>query len=393
MNINFPVPKGSSVEVSKGTMKVALVHYWLVAMRGGERVLEELCQLYPHADIYTHVLDPQALSPMLASRRIFTSFIARLPFAKRLYRHYLPLMPFALEQLDLRGYDLVISSESGPAKGVITNPETLHICYCHSPMRYLWNMYQEYRLEAGPIARAIMMPFFHYLRQWDYVSAARVDHFVANSRGVAGRIRKFYRRDADVIHPPVDTERFVPGNERGDFYLFCGQLVGYKRADHAIEACNRMGRRLVVIGTGPEEARLRRMAGPTITMLGPQSIDVLQDNYARCRALLFPAEEDFGIVPVEAMASGRPVIAYGRGGIRDTVKHGVTGILYQTQTVDSLISAIQLFENLEGNFLPETLAEHADRFSRAAFRDSFGRFVEQKYGEHLAWLAAQNPPL
>ncbi|MES2294512.1 MAG: glycosyltransferase [Pseudomonadota bacterium] len=373
-------------------MKVALVHYWLVTMRGGERVLEELCQIYPDADIYTHVVDPLALSPALASRRIFTSFIASLPFAKKLYRHYLPLMPFALEQLDLRGYDLVISSESGPAKGVITNPETLHICYCHSPMRYLWNMYQEYRLEAGPITRAMMLPFFHYLRQWDYISASRVDHFVANSRTVAGRIGKFYRRDASVVHPPVDTERFVPAGERGDFYLFCGQLVGYKRADHAIEACNRIGRPLVVIGTGPEAARLRRMAGPTITMMGPQPVNVLRDYYARCRALLFPAEEDFGIVPVEAMASGRPVIAYGHGGIRDTVIDGITGVLYPEQTVDSLMSAIKRFENLEDSFLPVVLADHAGRFSRAAFRQSFGRLVEQKYTDHVVRLAAESAP-
>jgi glycosyltransferase involved in cell wall biosynthesis len=359
-------------------MKIAIIHYWLVTMRGGERVLEDLCRIFPDADIYTHVVDRDAISPELASRRIFTTFIARMPLARRLYRHYVGLMPLALEQLDLREYDIVISCESGPAKGVITGTDTLHICYCHSPMRYLWNMYHEYRNEVGFLGRSLMIPVFHYLRQWDYLSAARVDHFVANSNTVAARIAKYYRREAEVIHPPVDTELFSPVADRGDFYLFCGQLVGYKRADQAIEAFNRMGKKLVVIGTGPDEQRLRRLAGPTVKMLGAQPTEVLRDLYAKCRALIFPGEEDFGIVPLETMASGRPVIALDRGGVQDTVIDGQTGILYPDQTVEGLIAAVGRFEAAEQTFLPEALSAHASQFSRSAFRGAFSRLVERK---------------
>lgn len=361
-------------------MKVALVHYWLVTMRGGEKVLEELCRLYPQADIFTHVVDPARISPVIKAHRITTSFIARLPGATRHYQKYLPLMPMALEQLDLRGYDLVISSESGPAKGVITSENTLHVCYCHTPMRYLWGMYHDYRESAGPLTRRLMAPLFHHLRQWDVTSAERVDHFIANSTTVRARIAKTWRRQADVIHPPVAVEDFAPAAPQ-DFYLCCSQLVPYKRVDVAIAACNRLRRNLVVVGEGSELRRLRAMAGPTVRVLGAQPFDELRRLYATCRALLFPGEEDFGIVPVEAMASGRPVIAFGRGGVRDTVKDGVTGILYPDASEEGLTAAITRFEREEALFNSAVICAHAENFSAARFRQAFEAVITRKMME------------
>lgn len=359
-------------------MKVALVHYWLVTMRGGEKVLEELCRLYPQADIFTHVLAPDKISDTIKSHKITTSFIARLPGAVQHYQKYLPLMPLALEQLDLRGYDLVISSESGPAKGVITGEDALHLCYCHTPMRYLWNMYHDYRENAGPITRAVMTPTFNYLRQWDYASAARVDHFIANSTTVQRRIAKTYRRASDVIHPPVAVEKFVPATAVEDFYLHVGQLVPYKRADIAVEAFNRLGKKLVIAGDGSETSRLKKMARPNVHFAGPQSAENLRALYARCRALIFPGEEDFGIVPVEAMASGRPIIAFDKGGVKDTVKDGISGILYPRQDVEGLISAIARFESMERDFLPAAIVQEAARFSATRFRAEMSQLVEEK---------------
>lgn len=358
-------------------MKIALIHYWLVTMRGGEKVLEELCRLYPQADIFTHVIAPEKISETIRSHKIQTTFISRLPGATRHYQKYLPLMPLALEQLDLRGYDLVISSESGPAKGVITGEDTLHLCYCHTPMRYLWNMYHDYRESAGSLTRAVMTPSFSYLRQWDYASAARVDHFIANSTTVQRRIAKTYRRTSDVIHPPVAVESFSPMTAE-DFYLYCGQLVPYKRVDLAVQAFNRLGRKLVIVGDGSETARLKRMAGPTITFTGPQPAAELRRLYATCRALIFPGEEDFGIVPVEAMASGRPVIAYDKGGVRDSVRDGRSGILFPEQTAESLEAAVLRFEREESRFIPADIAADAAHFSGARFRDEMAQLVELK---------------
>jgi glycosyltransferase involved in cell wall biosynthesis len=370
-------------------MKVALVHYWLVTMRGGEKVLEELCKLYPDADIFTHVIAPAEISDTIKAHKITTSFIARLPGAVHHYQKYLPLMPLALEQLDLRNYDLVISSESGPAKGVITGADTLHISYCHTPMRYLWNMYHDYRESAGGLTSALMRPLFHRLRLWDYSSAARVDHFVANSTTVAHRIAKTYRRAATVIAPPVAVEDFHPGGARQDYYLLCGQMVPYKRADIAIEAFNRMGAPLIVVGEGSEEPRLRRAAKANIQFLGRQSFEHLRRLYAGCRALIFPGEEDFGIVPVEAMASGRPVIAYDKGGVRDTLTDGISGVLFPDQTVESLIAAVKRFESMEGTFDPAMVAKQAQRFSASNFRAAMADLIESK----LADFRANGPPL
>jgi glycosyltransferase involved in cell wall biosynthesis len=348
-------------------MKVAIVHYWLVGMRGGEKVVEALCDIFPQADIFTHVYVPDAVSETIRRHRVTTTFIGSLPFAVRLYKRYLPLMPLALEQLDLRGYDLIISSESGPAKGIIPSPSALHLCYCHSPMRYLWNMFHDYRNQAGRVTKLIMPPLAHYLRLWDAASADRVDCFVANSETVAARIRRYYRREAEVIWPPVDTDAFtpVPESERGDYMLMVGELVAYKRPELAVEAFNRMRAKLVIIGGGEMLHRIRRLAGPTVTVLGPRPFEDLRYHYSRCQALIFPGEEDFGIVPVEAMASGRPVIAYGRGGATETVLPNVTGLLFDEQTPEAIIDAVEQCRVID--FDPQKIAAHAGQFSRQRF--------------------------
>ncbi len=358
-------------------MKVAIVHYWLVNMRGGEKVIEALCELYPQADIFTHVLDPAAVSDNIKQHKITTSFIHKLPKAGKLYQKYLPLMPMALEQLDLTGYDLVISSESGPAKGVITSPESLHICYCHTPMRYVWDMYHEYRRHQGLVTKALMGPLIHYLKIWDLASAARVDHFVANSNYVAKRIGKYYRRVAEVIHPPVDTQAFNTSDQTDDYYLLVGQLVNYKRADLAVEAFNRMGKKLVVIGEGEQYKSLEKIAKGNITLLGRQPFDIIKDYYARCKALIFPGEEDFGMVPVEAMASGRPVIAYKKGGAMETVVDGKSGLFFEAQTVDSLIQAVERFEKMQEQFDSSEIVDRARSFDKARFKEQFVATVDR----------------
>lgn len=348
-------------------MKVAIVHYWLVGMRGGEKVVEALCDMFPQADIFTHVYVPDAVSNTIRRHSVTTSFIGSLPAAARLYKRYLPLMPLALEQLDLRGYDLVISSESGPAKGVIPPATARHLCYCHSPMRYLWNMFHDYRERSGRLTRLMMPPLSHYLRLWDAVSAARIDRYVANSRAVAARIRRYYGREAAVVWPPVDVDAFAPvgAGQREDYMLMVGELVPYKRPELAVEAFNRMRAKLVVIGGGEMLAAIRRLAGPTVTVLGPQPFEALRHHYSRCQALVFPGEEDFGIVPVEAMASGRPVIAYGRGGAVETVIPNLSGMLFDEQSVDALIAAVEGFR--AGDFDPRAIVAHARTFSRDRF--------------------------
>jgi glycosyltransferase involved in cell wall biosynthesis len=373
--IQLPVPR------------VAIIHYWLVSMRGGEHVLEALCKMFPQADIFTHVYDPQKISGTIRKHNVFTTFINSLPRARRFYKHYLPLMPLALEQLDLRGYDLIISSESGPAKGVIPPAEAVHICYCHSPMRYIWNMFHDYRDSAGWLRRLLMSPLCHYIRGWDTAASMRVDHFIANSQTVAARIKKYYRRNAAVIHPPVAVDNFesVPASEVQNYYLLAGELVAYKKPELAVEACNTLGRRLIVIGGGEQLAKMRALAGPTVTVLGQQPFPVLRHHLARCRALIFPGEEDFGIVPVEAMASGRPVIAFGRGGLTETVAEGVTGLFFHEQTVGALAAAIRGFELMQ--FDPRVVRAHAEKFSGERFAAEFTAAVEKATGRKLGSLS------
>jgi glycosyltransferase involved in cell wall biosynthesis len=357
-------------------LKVAIIHYWLVSMRGGEKVVEALCELFPQADIFTHVYIPENVSEIIRRHKVTTTFIQKLPASGKKYQSYLPLMPLALEKLDLRSYDLVISSESGPAKGVITRPDTLHLCYCHTPMRYVWDMYHEYLETAGGITKKLMPYLIHYLRMWDYASAARVDHFVANSSFVAQRIRKCYRREAQVIHPPVSTGDFRVSENLDDFYLMVGQLVRYKRTDIAVEAFNRSGKRLVIIGEGEHRPEMEKIAKSNITFMGRQPFPVIADHYGRCKALIFPGVEDFGIVPVEAMASGRPVIAFRKGGALETVVENRTGLFFDEQTPDSLIEAIHRFEETEHNFDAEEIVRHARTFDKEIFKEKITELLK-----------------
>ncbi|NEU14275.1 glycosyltransferase family 4 protein [Methylobacterium sp. BTF04] len=359
-------------------MRIAIVHYWLVGMRGGEKVIESLCRMYPEADIFTHVYRPDAVSQLIRERRVTQTFIGSLPFAAKLYKNYLPLMPMALEQLDLRGYDLIISSESGPAKGIIPPPGSVHICYCHSPMRYVWNMFHEYRRTTGFLKRILMLPAAHYIRMWDALSAQRVDHYVANSHTVAQRIARYYRRESEVIPPPVAVADFYidPAAQDSETWLMAGELVAYKRPDLAVQAFNQMRRRLVVVGGGEMLEELRRLAGPTVTILGPQPFAKLRQLYAESFALVFPGEEDFGIVPVEAMASGRPVLAFGKGGATETVVDGVTGLFFDEQSVDAIIAGVDRMATMEID--SNAIRRHAERFTTAVFERRMRMFIDSK---------------
>ena len=343
-------------------MRVAIVHDWLNGMRGGEKVLEALCRMVPQADIFTLFYDPAKVSPLIRSRNVTASFLNP---ARRYYRSLLPLMPMALEQFDLRGYDLVISSESGPAKGVLTESSTRHVCYCHTPMRYLWDLYPAYVHEwtRSRVKRWAMAPLTNYLRLWDFSSAARVDEFIANSENVRRRIWKTYRREANVIHPPVDIDSFrcEPAE---DYYLIVSELVPYKRLDIAIGFFSRCGRKLRVAGDGPEFARLRRMAAANVEFCGRVPDDELRKLYARCRAFLMPGEEDFGMTAVEAIASGKAVIALGRGGVVEIVP-AEGAFFYDSPDEKSLEAAVRKFESAE---VPAGMLQSAAaRFSTAEF--------------------------
>jgi glycosyltransferase involved in cell wall biosynthesis len=351
-------------------MKTAIVHYWLVGMRGGEKVVEALLDLFPGADIYTHVYDPRSVSKKIASRNVYTSYIQRLPFSRKLYQLYMPLMPGALNSFNLDKYDLVISSESGPAKGVVPRPDAYHVCYCHSPMRYLWDMYHPYLEGANFAVRFFMKRLIPGLRVWDISSANLVDRFVANSSWVQKRIRRYYRREAEVVYPPVDIERYAAVERKpGDFYLFLGQLTGYKRADIAVEACVKSGRKLVIIGAGKPGGLTRRYEKSGLLRFAGRVEDAeLPSWFGGARALLFPGIEDFGIVPVEANAAGCPVIAFRGGGATETVKEGITGLFFDEQNAGSLVKALDEFESREAEFQDrEPYTSHVSRFSREVF--------------------------
>jgi glycosyltransferase involved in cell wall biosynthesis len=359
-------------------MKTAIVHYWLVNMRGGEKVIEALLEMFPDADIFTHVYNPKAISALINKHRVFTSRINRLPFAKKLYQLYMPLMPQALMDFDLQGYDLVISSESGPAKGVVANPNAYHVCYCHSPMRYLWDMYHEYFRKSGFFVRLFMKRLIPGLRVQDALSANLVDLFIANSRYVAKRIARCYNRKALVVSPPADIEKFIAVERKPkDYYLFFGQLTGYKRADIAIEACTVSGRKLIVAGSGAKKAEVRKYEKTgLVTFKGRICDEEVRELYAGARALIFPGIEDFGIIPVEAQASGCPVIAFRAGGALETVKENVTGLFFDEQTPASLIKALELFESLEGQFMERDLfTAHTAQFSKETFKEKIRSIV------------------
>jgi glycosyltransferase involved in cell wall biosynthesis len=369
-------------------VRVALVHDWLTGMRGGERCLEVFSELFPDADLFTLLHAPGSVSPVIEAHRITTSFIQRLPGAAESYRHFLPLFPFAIQRFDLRGYDLVLSSSHCVAKGARIPKGALHLSYCFTPMRYVWDRYDDYfGARAGLPVRLLMPPVAAALRLWDRSTASRVHHFAAISRFVAERIDRCYGRSAEVIYPPVDTQRFKLSEEAGEFYLVVSALTPYKRVDLAVQAANRLGFRLVVAGSGPEERRLKALAGRTVEFLGWRSDQEVADLYARCRALLFPGLEDFGIAPLEAMASGKPVIAFGRGGALETVvpwepgNDAATGFLFSEQTADALVAAIRRCEANAHRLNPKALRAHAEAFDRPLFKERIAAWVARRREE------------
>ena len=362
-------------------MKVAIVHYWLVNMRGGEKMLEALLELFPEADIFTHVYDPSAVSPLIRQRRIFTSSVQKLPRAKKLYQKYLPFMPQALNGFDLQGYDLVISSEAGPAKGVIPNPDAYHLCYCHSPMRYLWDMYHEYMKKSGPLLRFFMRRFIPGLRLWDVSSANLVDRFITNSNYSARRIRRYYNREAEVVFGPAQIETYLQLPRKPlDYYLLFGQITEYKRTDIAIAACVASGRKLVVAGAGATKKETQRWEKTgLVTCKGRVSDEELCSLFSGARALIFPGIEDMGLVPIEANAAGCPVIAFRKGGVLDTVKEGVTGLFFDEQTQASLLQALDQFESQEDKFRERApFSAHVAQFSREAFKERILRIIAER---------------
>ncbi len=352
-------------------------------MRGGEKCVEALCEVYPDATLFALLHNRGSASPALERIPIRTSFIQRLPFAATRYRHYLPLFPAAVSTFDMSGFDLIISSSHCVAKGVRTPPGSLHICYCYTPMRYIWDLYDDYFSpeRAGLLTRLGMRLALKPLRRWDVASASRPHHFIAISEHIRRRIRSIYGKPSDVIYPPVDTDRFRLSTRDEGFFLVAGALVPYKRADLAVQAFSRSGDRLVVAGDGPELDRLRKSASPNVTFTGWVSDEELKSLYEQCTALVFPGEEDFGIVPVEAMACGKPVIAYGRGGACETVVDtpgGGTGVLFPHQTVDSLLGALGRLRG--ATFDPAILRNHALSFRRELFKARFREYVDARSG-------------
>lgn len=364
-------------------MKVALVHDHLAQDGGAERVVRVLQSMFPEAPLYTLVYNPKWAHPDFRGTDIRTSFIQKLPGATRFYQWYLNLMPTAIERLDLRGYDVVISSSASFAKGVITDPQTLHICYLHSPTRYLWNdtiSYVDELRYAKPL-RMITPFFLNRIRMWDRLAADRVDQYVVNSAFVHQRLQKYYRRTGHVIHPPVNVDRFVPANDPGKYYLAGGRLVPYKRFDIIIEAFNRLHLPLKIYGDGPALSVLRERAAENIEFVGRVPDQQLQELYAGAIAFINPQEEDFGITVVEAMAAGRPVIAYGAGGALETVKPGLSGVLFEDQDWESLADAVIRFK--PGDYQSTAIRQWAETFSADTFKQQFGTLVDKLYAEHL----------
>ena len=360
-------------------MSVALVHDWLTGMRGGEKVLECLCELFPDADLFTLIHVAGSVSPEIERHRITTSFVQHLPMANRQYRRYLPLFPRAIEALDLRGHDFVISSSHCAAKSVIAPAGVRHLCYCHSPMRYAWDQFDAYfgPGRVGAVAsRLVYRPMLTRLARWDAATAARVDRFVANSQYVAGRIRRYYNRGATIVYPPVDTVFYHPLDDARDgHFLIVSALVPYKRIDLAMAACERVGARLRVVGDGPERARLEAAAGPDVEFLGRLTDEQIRDEYRRAAAVLLPGEEDFGIVPVEAQACGTPVVALARGGVLETVRNDDTGVLFSEPDVDAMAAALDRVASL--TFDRARIRAHAERFSRERHMDAMRHVIAE----------------
>jgi glycosyltransferase involved in cell wall biosynthesis len=385
------VGEATAIPAAAATPRVALVHDWLTGMRGGERCLEVFCELFPQAPLFTLLHVPGSVSPVIERRRIVTSFVQRLPAAASRYRYYLPLFPAAVRGFDLSGFDLVISLSHCVAKAVRVRPGTLHLSYCFSPMRYVWDLYDDYVGAHAGLATRLAMPLVApALRRWDRHTDG-VDGFVAISHHIADRIRRVYGRTADVIHPPVDVARFRISSALDDYYLVVSALVPYKRVDLAVAAAGRLGRPLLVVGSGPEEARLRALAGPSVRFLGWRPDAEVAELYARCRAVLFPSVEDYGIVPLEAAAAGRPTIALGRGGALETMVgldappgEAPTAVLFAEQTVEALAAAMRRFETEERRFDPAALRAHATRFDRPLFKRRLAEYIDGRFGAFTA---------
>lgn len=363
-------------------MKTALVHDWMNQIGGAEDVLETLVSLYPNVPIYTSMYAPEKMPLHWQKWDIRTTFLNRMPFIHKKQQLYFPLYPMAFEQHDFRGYDLIISNKSGFCHGILTDPDTVHICYCLTPTRYVWRYHQYAEQEnLGKVTRGLLQPFLTWLRVWDRLAADRVDHFIAISQEVRRRIAKVYGREATIIYPPVDTSRFAPVNKVDDYYLFVGRLVPYRRLDLLIEAFNKMKRPLHIAGSGRDRQRLERLAGPTIKFLGYVPDADLPPLFAGCKAFVFPGEEDFGIAPIQAMAAGRPVIAYAAGGALDTIVPGVTGLLFAEQTVDDIIQAVESFDVEQVD--TAVIRQHAVQFDTEVFKEKFKSFVSEKSGQDL----------
>ncbi|GGI98645.1 hypothetical protein GCM10007978_40570 [Shewanella hanedai] len=366
-------------------MKVAIVHDWLVESGGAEKVLSELVNIYPQTEVFSTVdfLSDEQRHIILKGKFATTSFIQKLPKSKD-YKKYFTFMPLAISSFNLSEFDLVISSSSSVAKGVVTGPNQLHICYCHSPMRYAWDLQHQYLKESGfdkGVKGFLVKYFLHRMRKWDVTSSFYVDHFVANSNFIARRIKKFYRRDADVIYPNVEVGEFDLVKNKDDYYFTCSRMVPYKKIDLIVETFSNMpDRKLVVIGDGPDMDKIKSKATSNIELMGYQSFSVLKDKMSHAKAFVFAAEEDFGIVPVEAQACGTPVIAFGKGGALETVKEGVSGIFFKEQNVDSLSDAINIFETMKFN--PVLIREHAEQFSTEHFKSQIQSLVNKKFKEY-----------
>jgi glycosyltransferase involved in cell wall biosynthesis len=357
-------------------LRVAVVHDWLTGMRGGERVLEAICELAPHAELFTLIHVPGRVSPAIARHAPHTSFVQRLPWAERWYRYYLPLFPVAIEQFDLDGFDLILSSSHCVAKSVIAPAGARHLCYCHTPMRYAWDQFEHY-FGSGRVGLAshLARPVLRHLARWDAVTSGRPDRYVANSQYVAQRIGRYYNRVASVVHPPVDTTFFTPLDIRPEpYFLIVSALVPYKRVDVAIAAAARLGIPLTIVGEGPERARLEATSGPTVKFLGRLTDEEVRDLYRRATAVLVPWEEDFGIVPVEAHACGRPVVALKRGGVLDSVQEGLNGLLVDDDSDAAWTDALDRVRH--ASFDPVAIRASAERFSRPRFQREFLQAVE-----------------
>ena len=365
-------------------MKKALIHDWFSVYAGAEKCVESFTNIWDDFDVYSLIdfLDDADREIILKGKKVHTSFVQNLPKAKTKYRNYLPLFPFAIEQHDLSQYDVILSSSHAVAKGVLTHSNQLHISYVHTPIRYAWDLYHQYLNESGlkqGIKGTLAKYFLHKIRIWDISTINRVDHYIANSHYIARRIKKVYGKESTVIYPPVDVERFQLCEKKEDFYFTASRMVPYKKIDLIVEAFSKINKKLVVIGTGPDMAKIKALAGPNVEILGFQSDKVLLEYMQKAKAFVFAAEEDFGIIPVEAQACGTPVICLGKGGTKETVIDGVTGVHFQKQTVASLLTAIDTLERNYNNFTPKTIREHTLKFSKERFEQEIEVFVNEKY--------------